>query len=172
MENYIALGELAQLLNVNIRTIQRLTQENVLSAEPDSQDKRRKVYPLAESIQAYIEHRISRTDNMQRSERMQELEEKKLAAETELKESQRDLHIIKTEIATGKYLPVEQVQLDYSRFFVVLKKFLLAIPNRISGQIGSSVDPVTARAIEKDLSGEITHMLSSFVMAGAQGDNS
>ncbi|WP_087064443.1 hypothetical protein [Intestinibacillus massiliensis] len=169
MEDWIALGDLSKLLGVNIRTIQRLTQEGVLTAEPDPEDKRRKVWPTAESVQAYIGHQLARADSNQRNSRIQDLEEKKLAAETELKESQRDLHVLKTDIASGKYLPVEQVQLDYSRFFVVLKKFLLAVPNRVSGLVGGYVDPVTARALEKDIAKEINTMLTSFVIAGEAG---
>lgn len=169
MQDYVSLNEIAVLCGVNIRTIQRLTQEGVLTAEPDPHDRRRKVWPLAGSMQAYIEHRLAQAETNRRSARMMELEEKKLEAETELKESQRDLHVIKTEIATGKYLPVEQVQLDYSRFFVVLKKFLLAIPSRVTGMIAGYVDPVTARGLEKDLTQDISALLASFVAAGRTG---
>ena len=96
------------------------------------------------------------------------LKEKKLKAEIALKESQGELHRLKTEIASGKYISVEEVQLDYQRFFVQLKKFVLAIPNRVGGMIGGYADPVTVRGVEKDLSKEVNTMLNAFVVAGKQ----
>lgn len=166
-DDKIPLPTLAEILGVNIRTIQWLMQEGVLEAHPDPHDKRRKVLPLAASVQAYIKVQTGKENKDARKDRLQQLEEKKLAAEAELKESQRDLHQIRTEIASGRYLSVEEVELDYSRFFVVLKKFLTAIPNRVAGMLSGYVDPVTVRALEKDLSNEITETLRSFVVAGA-----
>ena len=164
----VALNDLAEILGVNIRTVQRLAQEGVLEALPDPADKRRKVYELAPSVQAYLEHRLQKAESSQRSERLAQLEEKKLEAEAELKESQRDLHQLKTSIANGSYLSKEEVALDYQRFFVVFRKFALAIPPRVAGQIGGFVEPVIARGIEKDLNREITDMLRSFVVAGVE----
>lgn len=166
---YIALTEIAEILGVNIRTIQRLTQEGILAPEPDPEDKRRKVYPLAETVQAYITNQLEKTAGRERSNRLAQLEEDKLAAEVQLKQSQGEIHKMKSEIASGKYLLVEEVQLDYSRFFVILKKFLLAIPNRVTGMLSGHVDPVTARGIEKGISKDLTVMLKSFVVAGQRG---
>jgi phage terminase Nu1 subunit (DNA packaging protein) len=166
---YIALAEIAEVLGVNIRTIQRLTQEGVLAPEPDPEDKRKKVYPLAATVQAYIANLMEKTAGRERSNRLLKLEEDKLTAEVELKQSQSEIHRMKNEIASGRYLLVEEVQMDYSRFFVILKKFLLAVPNRVSGMIAGHVDPVTARGIEKDISKDLTGMLKSFVVAGQSG---
>ena len=49
-----------------------------------------------------------------------------------------------------------------------LKKFVLAIPNRVGGMIGGYADPVTVRGVEKDLSKEVNTMLNAFVVAGRQ----
>jgi phage terminase Nu1 subunit (DNA packaging protein) len=165
----ITLAETAEVLGVNIRTIQRLTQEGILASEPDPEDKRKKVYPLAATVQAYIANLLEKTAGRERSNRLLKLEEDKLTAEVALKQSQGEIHKLKTDIAAGKYLPVEEVQMDYSRFFVILKKFVMAIPNRVSGMIAGHVDPVTARGIEKDISKDITGMLKSFVVAGQSG---
>ena len=88
-----------------------------------------------------------------RSDKELALKEKKLKAEIALKESQGELHRLKTEIASGKYISVEEVQLDYQRFF---------------GMIGGYADPVTVRGVEKDLSKEVNTMLNAFVVAGKQ----
>lgn len=165
----VPVGVLAAVLGVNIRTIQRLTQEGVIEGLQDPEDKRRKVYDLTQSVPAYIAHQINRTEGKERADRISELEEKKLEAEVGLKESQRDLHQLRTEISTGRYLPIEQVQLDYEQFFIVLKKFLLSIPARVGGQVAPYVDAVVARSAEKELADEINNLLRTFVVAGHGG---
>ena len=166
MDRMASSAELAEILGVNSRTIQRLSQDGVLHPEADPEDKRRKVFPLAQSVQAYLKYQVERCSGKERAERIRALEEKKLEAEAGLKESQRDLHQLKTEIASGKYLSVEEVQLDYNRFFVVLKKFLLSIPSRVAGMVSGYLDPVASRALEKDIHGEIVRLLAGFVVAG------
>ena len=49
---------------------------------------------------------------------------------------------------------------------MVLKKFVTSVPNRIAGMISGYVDPITARAIEKDMSNEASDMLNNFFLAG------
>ncbi len=166
MDRMASSSDLAEILGVNSRTIQRLSQDGILHPEADLEDKRRKVFPLAESVQAYLKCQVERCSGKERTERIRALEEKKLEAEAGLKESQRDLHQLKTEIASGKYLSVEEVQLDYNRFFVVLKKFLLSIPSRVAGMASGYLDPVASRALEKDIHGEIVGLLAGFVVAG------
>jgi hypothetical protein len=63
-------------------------------------------------------------------------------------------------------ISVEEVHETISNFFVVFKKFALSIPSRVAGTISTVVDPVTARAVEKDLTREINSLLKGFVIAG------
>lgn len=169
--NLVTMARFAEIVGVNLRTIQRLSQENVLKAVEDPEDKRKRVLPLAESVQAYIEHRMKQSEGRARANRLAELEEQKLKAEVSLKQTESELKRMRHEINSGKYLTVEEVQLDYSRFFVILKKFLLAVPNRVSGMLAGHVDPVTARGIEKDIAKDITNMMNSFVVAGHRGSD-
>jgi phage terminase Nu1 subunit (DNA packaging protein) len=166
---HVTMARFAEIVGVNLRTIQRLSQEDVLKAVEDPDDKRKKLLPMVNSIQAYIEHRLKQAAGQERSRQRADLEDKKLRAEVSLKETESELKRMRHEINSGKYLLVEEVQLDYSRFFVILKKFLLAIPNRVSSMIAGHVDPITARAIEKDISKDVTSMLKSFVVAGQSG---
>ena len=101
-----------------------------------------------------------------KSEKEAELREQKLQAEIALKESQGEMHRLKTEIASGKYIDIEEVKMDYSRFFVSFKKFALSLPSRLSGRISGHCDPMEIRSIEKDLNAEIIRLLNSFVVAG------
>lgn len=74
---------------------------------------------------------------------------------------------MRREIAAGKYIDIEEVALDYQKFFIVFKRFALSIPARLVSMITDSVDPLEARRIEKEMNGEVKRMLEAFVVAGA-----
>lgn len=99
-----------------------------------------------------------------------ELREKKLQAEIALKESQTELHQLRTAIANGKYISIEEAQADYTKFFAVLKRFCSGLPSRVVGMIGSRISPVESRELEKDLNKEINDILRTFVLAATVKD--
>ncbi|MFR3250599.1 MAG: hypothetical protein ACLTQL_05780 [Eisenbergiella sp.] len=101
-----------------------------------------------------------------RTEKELELREQKLQADIALKESQGELHRLKTDIAAGKYISVEEVQMDYSKFFVTFKKFALSIPARIVGMFSGQLEPAEARKVEKEMASEVNRLLDAFVIAG------
>lgn len=74
---------------------------------------------------------------------------------------------MRREIAAGKYIDIEEVALDYQKFFVVFKRFALSIPARLVSMVSDQVSPVEARRIEKEMTEEVKRMLNSFVVAGA-----
>lgn len=90
------------------------------------------------------------------------LQQRKLEVEIALKEAQQELTRLKTDITNGKYLERELVSEEYRRFFVVLKRAMLAIPRRVAGIAGSYIEPVEARRLEKELSDSVNKALSSF----------
>ena len=63
-------------------------------------------------------------------------------------------------------ISVEEVILDYTRFFVTFKNFAMAIPARVADMINGYVEPVEVRRIEKAIQGEIRRILTAFVVAG------
>jgi phage terminase Nu1 subunit (DNA packaging protein) len=167
--NLCKVDIIAQLFGVSVRRVQQLTQDGVIHTIRDPNGGGRK-YEFIPTVQEYIRYLSDKAYGKERSERESELKEQKLKAEIALKESQGELHKLKTEIAAGKYISVEEVKLDYQRFFVVLKKFVLSLPNRIVGLVGTYVDPVTSRALEKDMASEANDLLKSFVVAAQDRD--
>lgn len=159
---YYRVEIIAQLFGVSVRRIQQLTQEGVLPTTEAPEGRR---YDLVPTIQSYVQYLSDKAYGKNRSEKENELREKKMNAEIALKESQGELHRLKTEIAAGKYISLEEVTLDYTRFFVTFKRFAMSLPSRITGIIGSYVEPLEARHIEKDLTGEIQKLLEAFVVA-------
>lgn len=159
---YYRVEVISQLFGVTVRRIQQLTQEGVLPTTETAQGRR---YDLVPTIQSYIKYLSEKAYGKNRSEKELELREQKLKAEVALKESQGELHQLKTAIAAGKYISVEEVQVDYSKFFVIFKKFALAIPAKVAGIAQTVVDPVIARSLEKDLAYEVSQLLKGFVVA-------
>ena len=161
---YVKPEILKQFFGVSVRRIQQLTQEGVLkTTEVPGQGRR---YNLVGSIQAYIQYLSDKAYGKAKSEKEAEIKEQKLQ-EIALKESQGELHRMRREIAAGKYIDIEEVALDYQKFFIVFKRFALSIPARLVSMITDSVDPLEARRIEKEMNGEVKRMLEAFVVAGA-----
>lgn len=154
---------IASLFGVTVRRVQQLTQEGIISTTKTKEGNR---YELAPTIQKYIQYLSEKAYGKSKSEKEMELREQKLQAEVALKESQGEMHRLKTEIASGKYIDIEEVKMDYSRFFVVFKRFALSLPSRLTGRISGLIDPMEVRAVEKDLNEEIIRLLENFVVAG------
>jgi phage terminase Nu1 subunit (DNA packaging protein) len=157
--NSVVIG---QLFDVSDRRIQQLTREGVIPVVKVGKDNR---YELVATVRAYTKYLADKAYGREQDQKESELKEQKLRAEIALKESQGELHRLKTEIASGKYISLEEAKLDYQRFFVVFKKFAMSLPNRVVGLVGGYVDPVTSRALEKDMAKEVNDLLRSFVVA-------
>ena len=154
---------IAQLFGVTVRRIQQLTQEGLLPTTETTEGRR---YDLVPTIQSYVKYLSEKAYGKNRSEEELKLKNRKIEAEASLKEAQGELARLKTDIAQGKYIPVEEAVLDYQKFFVTFKKFAMSLPSRLIGFVNSYLDPVESRRIEKDVSGEIQRLLSAFVLAG------
>lgn len=166
-KEYCRVEEIAQLFGISVRRVQQLTQEGIISSEKTDAGRQ---YAKNETIQAYIQYLSDKAYGRTQNDREAALKEQKLKAEIALKESQGELHRLRTDIATGKYISVEEVKVDYAKFFVVFKRFALSIPSRMAGIIAGYVEPVVARGLEKDLAKEIDAMLKTFVVAAHADD--
>ena len=160
--SYYKVDVIAQLFGVSVRRIQQLTQEGIISTVQTSEGRR---YDLVPTIQKYIKYLSDKAYGKSKSETEAQLKEQKLRADIALKESQGELHKLKTEIAAGQYISVEEIKMDYSRFFVSFKKFAMSIPNRLAGRLSGFVDPVEVRKIEQEMQKEVTKLLNSFVIS-------
>lgn len=151
--------EIAQLFGVTSRRIQQLTADGTLKAETTSKGR---CYDMEQTVKDYISFLSDKAYGRETSDTEIKLKEQKLRAEVALKESQGELHKLRTDIAVGRYISIEKIKIDYSRFFVSFKTFALSIPSRVSGKLTSRIEPVEARALEQELQAEITELLSNF----------
>ncbi len=159
---------IAQLFGVSVRRIQQLTQEGIIpTSKLIDEGKTVRRYDLVPTIQNYIKYLSEKAYGKSgRTDKELELREQKMQADIALKESQGELHRLKTEIAAGKYISVEEVKLDYSKFFVTFKKFAMSLPSRISGMLSGALEPAESRRMEKEVAEEINKLLGAFVIAG------
>lgn len=161
---YVRVEVIAQLFGVTVRRVQQLTQEGIISTTQTPAGRR---YERDETIKTYIQYLSDKAYGKARSQKELELKEQKLEAEVALKDSQAELHRMKREIAAGKYIDREEVELDYKKFFTVFKRFALSMPPRLIGLISDQIRPTEARKAEKELTEEVKRMLLAFVVAGS-----
>lgn len=157
---YVSKETVCQLFGLTGRRIEQLVADGVIERKQTKNGVR---FETVSTIQRYIKYLSDKAYGRERSDREAELKEAKLRADVALKESQGELHRLRTEIAQGNYISVEEVKLDYSRFFVVFKKFALSIPGKMAGRLTGFLDPTEVRRIENELKGEIIKMLTDFV---------
>lgn len=160
-KGYYETVVIANLFGVTVRRIQQLTQDGVIETVQTDQGRR---YELAPTIQKYVKYLSDKAYGKNRSEAEAKLKEQKLKAEIALKESQGELHRLRTEIAAGKYISVEEVKVDYSRFFISFKKFAMSIPSKLAGRLTGFIDPVEVRQVESELQREVQKLLKGFVV--------
>ena len=152
---------ISKLLGKTVRRIQQLTQEGVLETEVPPGGGARK-YRTCETIQRYIAHVEQKAQETGENSRTAELNLKKLQAEVDLKESQGQLHRLKTAIAEGKYISADQATEELAEFLATFKKFAMNIPPRMAGTMSSYADAVTVRAMEKSMRKELEALLAAF----------
>ena len=141
-KGYYKVDTIANLFGVSVRRIQQLTQDGVISTTETADGRR---YELVPTIQRYVKYLSDKAYGKSKSEAEAKLKEQKLKAEIALKESQGELHKLRTEIAAGQYVSVEEVKLAYGRFFLSFKKFAMSIPSKLAGRLKGFVDPVEVR---------------------------
>ncbi len=161
---YVKVDVIARMFGVTVRRVQQLTQEGIIqTAEVPGEGRRYEIIP---TIKLYTKYLSDKAHGKGKSEKEVNLRQQKLEAEIALKESQGEIHRIKAEIAAGKYIDVDEVALDYRKFFTAFKRFAMGIPSRLVSMMSDSLEPVEARRVEKEMSAEVKRMLHAFVVCG------
>ena len=112
---------ISQLLGKTVRRVQQLTQEGVLETEIPPGGGARK-YRTCATVQRYVAYVEAKAQETGENSRAAELTLKKLEAEVELKESQGQLHRLKTAIAEGRYLAADHATEELTEFMASFKK--------------------------------------------------
>lgn len=112
---FVKADVIAKLFGVSVRRVQQLTQEGIIKTTQTESGRRYQVY---DTVSTYVGYLSDKAYSKSKSDTEGKLKEQKLRAEVALKESQGELHRLRTEIAAGKYISIEEVKLDYSRFLL------------------------------------------------------
>lgn len=158
---------ISKLLGKTVRRIQQLTQEGVLETEVPPGGGARK-YRTCETVQKYIAHIEAKAQETGENSRTAELNLKKLEAEVELKESQGQLHRLKTAIAEGKYISADKATEDLAEFMAAFRKFTKNIPPRAVSSLAGSADAVVVRSLKKSMGKELDTMLAAYADAAVE----
>ena len=158
---------IGKLIGKSARRVQQLTQEGVLeTAAPPGGGARK--YRTCETVQKYIAHIEAKAQETGENSRTAELNLKKLEAEVELKESQGQLHRLKTAIAEGKYISADKATEDLAEFMAAFRKFTKNIPPRAVSSLAGSADAVVVRSLKKSMGKELDTMLAAYADAAAE----
>lgn len=158
---------IGKLIGKSARRVQQLTQEGVLeTAAPPGGGARK--YRTCETVQKYIAHIEAKAQETGENSRTAELNLKKLEAEVELKESQGQLHRLKTAIAEGKYISADKATEDLAEFMAAFRKFTKNIPPRAVSSLAGSADAVVVRSLKKSMGKELDTMLAAYADAAVE----
>lgn len=158
---------IGKLIGKSARRVQQLTQEGVLeTAAPPGGGARK--YRTCETVQKYIAHIEAKAQETGENSRTAELNLKKLEAEVELKESQGQLHRLKTAIAEGKYISADKATEDLAEFMAAFRKFTKNIPPRAVSSLAGSADAVVVRSLKKSMGKELDTMLAAYADAAIE----
>ena len=164
---WVGTADLAKLFGCTARYIDQLVSDGVLPRTEKKVGGRGK-YNKDKCVTAYVVFLRDKRRGRPPSEVDQDLQKKKLKAEVALKESQAELHNIKTDIAAGKYVLKNTVQAEYESFLSTFRRFALSMPTRLVGMLSDQIDPTEARRVEAELLEEVKRMLLSFIAAGSE----
>lgn len=157
----VGTERLAKMFGITQRHVQNLTKDEILHATKTTKGY---IYNLDDAVWSYIQYIKAQGVGEKDRKSLNELQQDKLKIEIALKTSQTELHNLRTDIAKGKYLLLDDVQNEYTVFITVIKKFLNALPNRVAGFINGMVDNSIVRKLEKDIQLEIDKHINGFLL--------
>jgi len=159
---YLTKDELANLLSLSSRRVEQLVSDGTIKQYKEGRAVK---YPTVTTLKQYIGFLSDKANGREKNKTVDELAVQKLKAEVALKESQGELHRLKTDIASGKYISIEEAKAEYSRMIIQLRNYILGIPNRITGRLTGRLKPVEVREVEKELNEITTSLLRGFVQS-------
>jgi hypothetical protein len=89
---------------------------------------------------------------------------RKLKAEADYKEARAESAIRQNEILEGQYMPKDEIETQWARRVIELKTGLLALGNKIAGQI---TDPDIRLEVERVINDEVYELLEQYARDGS-----
>lgn len=141
-QNLVSKNNIAELFDVSPRRIEQLTSEGVIKSIG-----RPAQYDLLPTIKAYIKHLADKAYGRQQKESVADLEEAKLRAETEMKESKAKITKLQLKEFEGKMHRSEDVEAVMNDLVYTIRGMITALPGRLAIDVVRATNANEASAI-------------------------
>ena len=133
-DNFISSEDVAKLFNLDVRRIQQLTKENIITGK---KVKNAYKYNLYKIVSEYIKYLTDKTANKIEQRKSSELETDKLKAETELKEAKAEMAKLELEELKNNLHRAEDVEDMTMDIVLNIRSMLLALPGLLAVELVS-----------------------------------
>jgi phage terminase Nu1 subunit (DNA packaging protein) len=162
-------ADLARLLGLSLRSVQRLGQEGVLKSP--SVKARKAEFELFGSVSGYLAWLRAKYEKERGKKSREELELQKLEADVALKTVQAELAQFKSDVQSGKLIAVEAVRADYAAFLAEMNRFLEGLGKSVVAAVSGILDDAQERRLERDLRAQVYAKTRSFILKSVgEGD--
>ena len=145
--NMVTTQVIAKLFGVSTRRIEQLKTEGVIKG----QGKPTK-FDLLPTIQAYIKYLSDKANGREKREVVADLEEAKLTAEVELKQSKAEAAKIALAELQGKMHKAEDVESIMTDHVLYLRSMLMAMPGKLAVDLANlHTAPEMAERVKQDV---------------------
>ena len=124
---------IAKIFGVSTRRVEQLKTEGIIKGEGKPTK-----YDLLPTIQAYIKYLADKAHGREKKEITSELEERKLKAEAEIKESKAAIVKMEQEELEGKLHRAEDVEAITTDHVLFLRSMLMAMPGKLAVDLGGT----------------------------------
>lgn len=146
-ENLQSTQIIAKIFGVSTRRVEQLKTEGVIKG----QGKPTK-YDLLPTIQAYIKYLSDKANGREKKETVAKLEEEKLRAEAEIKQSKAQQAKMELKELQGKLHRAEDVEAIFTDHVMFLRSMLMALPGKLAVDLaGEHTAAEQAERVKKEV---------------------
>lgn len=146
-QNLQSTQVIAKIFGVSTRRVEQLKTEGIIKG----QGKPTK-YDLLPTIQAYIKYLSDKANGREKKQATAELEEAKLKAEVEIKESKAAAAKLELKELQGQMHRAEDVEAIFTDHVLFLRSMLLAVPGKLAVDMsGTHTAPEQAEMLKREM---------------------
>lgn len=132
-KNMVSAKEIAQFFQVSTRRVEQLKAEGIIKGEGKPTK-----YDFIPTGMAYIKYLSDKAYGREQREAVAELEERKLRAEAEIKESKAAIVKMEQDELEGKLHRAEDVEAITTDHVLFLRSMLMAMPGKLAVDLGGT----------------------------------
>lgn len=162
-ENLVKVDKIAEVFGVKVRRVQQLTQEGIIDTVEVQQGKRTlRRYDLWPTVSKYIKYLSDRAEGREKSKSLAKLEEAKLQAEVDYKETKVKMESLKLEELEGRMHLAEDVEDMTTDLCLAVRSALLSLPGRLAVSVSEAQSAAEISEIIKTEINDILEELSMY----------